>query len=121
MLTFLQTGDWDFAWNLQVEPQILAQMQEGGQGAVYGSPPVSVERILINFSDPNTEVDGERSSLQAPHPFLTDIEVRRALSLATDRETISSQRGLRTRKALRLRATEMGHLLCMSWTPTGGA
>ena len=87
----LQTGDWDFAWNLQVEPQILAQMQEGGQGAVYGSPPVSVERILINFSDPNTEVDGERSSLQAPHPFLTDIEVRRALSLATDRETISSQ------------------------------
>ena len=32
----LQSGDWDFAWNLQVEPQILLQLEEsGGKGKVY--------------------------------------------------------------------------------------
>jgi peptide/nickel transport system substrate-binding protein len=87
----LQTGDWDFAWNLQVEPEILRQMQEAGFGTLQASPATSVERLLINFSDPNVEVDGERSSLEAPHPFFTDINVRRALSLATDRQTISDQ------------------------------
>jgi len=34
-------------------------------------------------------VDGERSSLKAPHPFLTDPKVRQALALACDRKTIN--------------------------------
>jgi peptide/nickel transport system substrate-binding protein len=50
-----------------------------------------VEQVLFNFSDPNVEVDGERSSLQAPHPFLTDLDVRRALGLAIDRDSIANQ------------------------------
>ncbi|MCO5221794.1 MAG: peptide ABC transporter substrate-binding protein [Thermomicrobiales bacterium] len=88
----LQTGDWHHAWNLQVEPEILRQLEEsGGKGTVITSPPSSLERVNINFSDPNKEVDGERSSLQAPHPFLTDIKVREALSLATDRESIANE------------------------------
>lgn len=88
----LQTGDWDYAWNMQVEPQILKQLEEsGGKGTIITSPPTNVERINFNFSDPNTEVDGERSSLQVPHPFLTDIKVRQAFSLATDRESIANQ------------------------------
>jgi peptide/nickel transport system substrate-binding protein len=88
----LQTGDWDYAWNVQVEPQILKQLEEsGGKGRVITSPPTNVERINFNFTDPNTEVDGERSSLQAPHPFLTDVAVRQAFSLATDRESIANQ------------------------------
>jgi len=48
-----------------------------------------IERLLVNFTDPNKEVDGERSSLKAPHPFLTDPKVRQALALACDRKTIS--------------------------------
>jgi len=88
----LQTGDWDYAWNLQVEPQILKQLEEsGGKGKLVISPPSSLERINFNFTDPNKEVDGERSSLQAPHPFLTDKAVRQAFSLATDRESIANQ------------------------------
>jgi len=87
----LQTGEWDFAWNLQVEPQVLQQLAEGGQGAVLVAPGASLEQIYLNFSDPNLEVDGERSSLKAPHPFLTDPAVRRALALATDRGTVAEQ------------------------------
>jgi len=88
----LQTGDWDYAWNMQVEPQILKQLEEsGGKGTVIAAPPTNVERINFNFSDPNTEVDGERSSLQAPNPFFTDVAVRQAFSLATDRDSIANQ------------------------------
>src|SRR5207249_479582 len=50
-----------------------------------------VEQIFVNQSDPNKEVDGERSSLKAPHPFLTDPKVREALALAIDRDTMAKQ------------------------------
>lgn len=87
----LQTGDWDFAWNLQVEPEILAGLAEGGSGQVVVSPGASLEQIYLNFADPSREVGGERSSLQAPHPFLTDPAVRQALTLATDRGTVAER------------------------------
>jgi peptide/nickel transport system substrate-binding protein len=88
----LQTGDWHFAWNMQVEPDILRQLEEsGGKGTVIAAPPTNTERVMFNFSDPRTEVDGERSNLNAPHPFLTDVKVREAFSLATDRESIANQ------------------------------
>ena len=85
----LQTGDYDYAWNLQVAGTILDQLeQSGGKGAVATIPGASTERLLLNFTDPNKEVDGERSSLKAPHPFLTDKAVRQALALACDKKTI---------------------------------
>ena len=88
----LQTGDWDMAWNLQVEPAILNDLQESAeQGTVQFLPGTSLERINLNFSDPNMEVNGQRSWWQQPHPYLSDINVRRALNLAVDRETISVQ------------------------------
>jgi peptide/nickel transport system substrate-binding protein len=87
----LETGDWDYAWNLQVEPQILAQMAEAGKGKLVVVPGTSLERLLINFSDPNSEVDGQRSQKDTPHPFLTDKAVREALALGCDRNTISTQ------------------------------
>ncbi|HEY7035702.1 MAG TPA: peptide ABC transporter substrate-binding protein [Thermomicrobiales bacterium] len=87
----LQTGDWDFAWNLQVEPNILKQMEAAGKGKVITQPGASVERVLFNFADPDKEVNGERAEMNTPHPFLTDKAVRQALSLATDRDTIAVQ------------------------------
>ncbi len=88
----LQTGEYDYAWNLQVEPAILDEMLQGEpKGQVVVAKGTSVERININFSDPNTEVDGQRSEVNTPHPFLTDPAVRQALNLAVDRETISTQ------------------------------
>ena len=44
-----------------------------------------------NFTDPNREIEGERSSLRAPHPFLTDRAVRQAMSLAIDREALATE------------------------------
>jgi peptide/nickel transport system substrate-binding protein len=87
----LETGDWNVAWNLQVEPNIINDMEATGKGKHYVIPGTSVERILVNFTDPNKEVDGQRSEMNTPHPFLTDPAVRQALSLACDRDTLSTQ------------------------------
>ncbi|MDQ2683979.1 MAG: ABC transporter substrate-binding protein, partial [Chloroflexota bacterium] len=80
----LQTGDWHFAWNLQVEAPILRDLVANGIGTTQVSPPNSVERLLINFSDPNDESMGERSHKDVPHPFFSDLKVRQAFALATD-------------------------------------
>jgi peptide/nickel transport system substrate-binding protein len=88
----LQTGEFDVAWNLQVEQPILDKMaSEGGKGKVLSAKGTNVERVFFNFSDPDDESQGERASLLVPHPFLTDKAVRQAISLATDRDTIASQ------------------------------
>ncbi len=86
----LETGEYDFAWNLQVEPEILAQMESGGAGVALAVEGASLEMIYLNFADPNTEVDGEFASLDAPHPFLTDLNVRKGLAAAIDRELIAT-------------------------------
>ncbi|HSE95112.1 MAG TPA: peptide ABC transporter substrate-binding protein [Methylomirabilota bacterium] len=87
----IQTGEYDFAWNIQVEDDILRRMEQGGKGRTDIAPAGGVEHILCNFSDPDREVDGERSSLKAPHPFLTDAAVRQALALLVDRAGIQEQ------------------------------
>ena len=87
----LQTGDYDYAWNLQVEPQILAELEAGGQGSLQVAPGTNVERIEIQHADPNVEVDGQRAEMNTPHPFLTDPAVRQAINLAVQRDVISQQ------------------------------
>jgi peptide/nickel transport system substrate-binding protein len=87
----IQTGEYDFAWNIQVEDDVLRRMEQGGKGRTDIAPAGGVEHLLCNFSDPWKEVDGERSSLKAPHPFLTDPAVRQALSLLVDRATVQEQ------------------------------
>jgi peptide/nickel transport system substrate-binding protein len=88
----LQTGDADYAYNLQVEAPVLQQLAAAGQGEVVTNFGSLVERIVFNFSDPNqATADGERSSVEFPHPFFTDPQVRQALNLAIDRETISDR------------------------------
>ncbi|MGB3492840.1 MAG: peptide ABC transporter substrate-binding protein [Elainellaceae cyanobacterium] len=86
----MQTGDADFADNLQVEAQVLEQFTGAGKVVAVFGP--QMERILLNLTDPNaTNAEGARSTLENPHPFLTDPQVREALSLAIDRQTISEQ------------------------------
>lgn len=86
----LQTGDYDYAWNLQVEPAILQQLAEGGAGSLQVVRGTSLERLHFNFSDPRAEVDGQRSELNTPHPFLSDLAVRQALNLLADRAAIAN-------------------------------
>jgi len=87
----LQTGEYDFGWNMQVEDDVLQRMEQGGKGKVEISWGGQCELITCNFTDPWREVDGERSSIKAPHPFLTDPSVRTALSLLVDRASIQEQ------------------------------
>ena len=84
----LQTGEFDLAWNLQVEDEVLARLEQGGKGKVRVVDGGNLEMIQLNNTDPNTEVDGERSSLKTKHPSLTDPAVREALSLLVDNESV---------------------------------
>lgn len=86
-----ETGEYDYAWNLQVEAQVLEQIMRGGKGDLVTAPGSGVEQIYFNQADPNQEVDGERSSPKTKHPFLTDQRVRQAMALAIDRDTIAKQ------------------------------
>ena len=88
----LQTGDADYAYNLQVEGNILKQLEAAGKGKVVANFGPYVERIMLNFTNPNqATAEGERSSIQFPHPFFTDKKVRQAFNFAIDRDTISNQ------------------------------
>ena len=84
----LQTAEFDFAWNLQVEDEILSRLEKGGKGRVVVSPGGNIEYIAVNFTDPWTEVDGERSSLKTRHPTLSDPAVRQALALLVDKDSV---------------------------------
>ena len=87
----LQTGDYDFAWNLQVEPEILNKFAEGGKGDIVIVPGNAVEWVALNFSDPNKTVHDQRSYWKEPHPFFSDKQVRQAFALGVDRQTISNE------------------------------
>jgi peptide/nickel transport system substrate-binding protein len=84
----LQTGEFDFAWNMQVEDEILSRLEKGGKGKVVISPGGNIEHIQLNNTDPWTEVDGERSSLKTKHPILSDQAVRQALSMLVDKDSV---------------------------------
>jgi peptide/nickel transport system substrate-binding protein len=87
----IQTGEFDFAWNMQVEDEILRRLEQGGRGRVDIAVAGNIEHIQCNQTDPWKEVDGERSSLKTTHPFLTDPAVRQALNLLVDRAGIQEQ------------------------------
>lgn len=84
----LETGEFDYAWNLQVEPEILTRMEAAGKGKVIAAFGPSVERLMINKTNPDPALGDERGTVKHPHPFLTDKNVVRALSLAIDRSIL---------------------------------
>jgi peptide/nickel transport system substrate-binding protein len=87
----LQTGEYDYAWNLQVEAQVLDEMLRGGKGDLVTARGGGVEQIFFNMADPTAELYGERSSPRSTHPFLSDQRVRQAMALAIDRTIIAKQ------------------------------
>jgi peptide/nickel transport system substrate-binding protein len=95
----LQTGEFDFGWNMQVEDEILLRLEKGGKGRVIITPGGGIEHIQLNSTDPWTEVDGERSSLKTKHPTLSDPAVRQALALLVDKDSVEKYIYGRTGKA----------------------
>ena len=84
----LQTGEYDLAWNLQVEDEVLTRLEAGGKGKVRVTEGGNLEMIQVNSTDPNVEVDGERSSVKTVHPTFSDPAVRQAIALLIDRESV---------------------------------
>ena len=88
----LSTGEADFAHNLQVEVALLKDLQQDGQGVVDTVFGGLVERVMLNPTNPLAETpSGERSSLAAEHPFLSDQRVRQAIAYAIDRDSITEE------------------------------
>ncbi|MEM7522759.1 MAG: peptide ABC transporter substrate-binding protein [Pseudomonadota bacterium] len=86
----LQTGEFDYAWNLQIDPGILNDMAGAGKGTVVSAFGTGVERMMVNLTNPDASLGDKRSTREGgPHPFLTDPAVRRALSLAIDRNLLA--------------------------------
>ena len=84
----LQTGEFDFAWNLQVEDEILKRLETGGKGRAVITPGGDIEFVLLNYTDPDTEVDGERANPKTHHPEFSDPAVRQAMGLLVDRQGV---------------------------------
>ncbi|MEE4120937.1 MAG: peptide ABC transporter substrate-binding protein, partial [Paracoccaceae bacterium] len=81
----METGEFDYAWNLQLAPDVIAQMEEGGKGVpVAGFGPL-MERIMINHTNPDPALGPDERSVIKPHPIFQDINVINAMSMAIDR------------------------------------
>lgn len=84
----LETGEFDYAWNMQLAPDVIKAMEAKGKGKVIAAFGTLVERIMINFTNPDPGLGAERGTAKHPHPILTDIKVRKALSMAIDRNLL---------------------------------
>ncbi len=84
----LQTGEYDLAWMLQVEDDVLQRMERGGQGRIDIAPGGDVEYMMLNQANPWIEHEGERSHVATRHPFLRDPAVAKAVAHMVDRDSI---------------------------------
>jgi peptide/nickel transport system substrate-binding protein len=82
----LEIGEADYAWNLQVAPEILLPMEDAGNATIVTGFASSVETIWLNQTDPAGDPPSEWPS---EHPALyQNGELARALSLAIDRDAL---------------------------------
>ena len=95
----LQTAEYDFAWNIQVEDDILRRFEQSGKGRAKIYPTGNLEHIQCNFTDPRAR--GGRGALQhqddpsARSP--TPPSARRSASWWTGRRSRSRSTGARAR------------------------
>ena len=90
----LELGEADYAWNVQVDPETLAEMEAAGWGKVISAFGSQVEHLVINQTNPDADLGDNRSEYlggQNPHPFLTFTPIPQAMSMAIDRNVISER------------------------------
>jgi len=49
----IQTGEYDFGWNIQVEDEVLLRLEKGGKGKTVYAVGGDTEFIALNFTDPS--------------------------------------------------------------------
>jgi peptide/nickel transport system substrate-binding protein len=84
----LQTGEYDFAWNLAVEDEILKRLEAAGKGKMAVLPGSDIEFVSLNVTDPWNEVDGERGQRQEQAPGLQRQGGARGDGLLVDRKGV---------------------------------
>ena len=84
----LQTGEYDLAWNLAVEDDILKRLEASGKGKMSFYTGSDIEFVALNVTDPWNEVAGERASAKSKHPAFSDKAVRTAMAMLIDRKGI---------------------------------
>lgn len=92
----LQRGEVDYAWNLQIEPDALRELEAAGLGRVNTAFASLVERIVVNQTNPDAALGDDRSEFMDganPHPFLTFTPIPQAMSMAIDRSAVAELYG----------------------------
>lgn len=88
----METGEFDYAWNLQLAPDVLQRMEDVGLGTVVSAYGTSVERLHLNQTNVDPALGPDKRAVymdgENPHPFLTDPAVGKAMSMAIDRALI---------------------------------
>ncbi len=92
----LGRGEADYAWNLQIEPSLLAELEANGRGRVVSTFADLVERLVLNQANSDPSLGEDRSEYldgTNPHPFLSFLPLRQAMSMAIDRGQIAELYG----------------------------
>lgn len=90
----LELAEADYAWNIQVVPETLAELEAAGRGKVVYALGSLVERIVVNHTNPDPALGENRSEYLGgtnSHPFLTFTPISQAMSMAIDRGLISER------------------------------
>ncbi|MDF0498951.1 peptide ABC transporter substrate-binding protein [Bradyrhizobium yuanmingense] len=86
----LQTGEFDYTFYVQLAPDVLKKMEEAGKGKVLVGFGTLVEMLEFNLTDPSSGLPAEeRATAKHPNRVLGDLRVRKALSMALDRATLT--------------------------------
>jgi peptide/nickel transport system substrate-binding protein len=88
----VQTGEYDYAFNLSIEKEVIEDLNKNGdKGQIYAKLTSQTTRIALNHTNPDPALGEQRSNFGTEHPFLKDLKVRQALSLAIDRGVLVEQ------------------------------
>ena len=63
-----ETGEVDYAWNLQVQKAVLEPILAAGKCDAIVGGTSGVERIEVNFANPDPALGEKRSDPDQPHP-----------------------------------------------------
>jgi peptide/nickel transport system substrate-binding protein len=92
-----QTADTDYAWNTQVDAAILVPMAGAAdsKGILATVTGPNLERLLLNRTNPDPALGDKRGEPVdkggQPHPFLSDLNVRKALAMVINTKAMAQQ------------------------------
>ncbi len=84
----METGEYDYAWNQQLAPDIIESFEASGKGRFISEFGPTVERLMLNLSNPDPQLGPEDRSVVRPQPLLQDPALRQAMSMAIDRKLL---------------------------------